>query len=116
MVLHAKAQEKNVGVKKITGQLNSLLTIDTKQKSIDFSTQAVLAAFPGSLMPKPLPVRDNPAEIATTGQYSWANKLVSVKSFTLKSQLGSVEGHGNLSLGDKVIVNDAQTALRELSW
>ena len=116
MVLHAQSQQLNVGDRKITGRLDSHLTLDTKQKGIDFSAQAVLAGFPGSLMPKPLPAGDNPAEIAATGRYFWADQLVSVKSFTLKSQLGNAEGHGNLTVGDKVIVNDAQTALRELSW
>lgn len=116
ITLNARSSDLTLGGKKVTAQLESRLDLDTQQKELGFTAQGQLAGFPSVLSPRPLPLRDGPADFTATGRYASNNRALAIRSLELKSALGTADGDGQITLGEKVIVHHARTNLRGLSW
>lgn len=116
MTLQAQSNDLTLAGKKVMARLESRLDLDTKKKQLGFTAQGQLAGFPNVLSPRALPVRDGPADFTVTGRYASANRGLAVDSLKLKSRLGSADGDGQITLGEKIIVHGAHTKLRGLSW
>ncbi|MBM4297751.1 MAG: hypothetical protein FJ143_08430, partial [Deltaproteobacteria bacterium] len=112
----AQASELALGTKKVTGHLESRLDFDAKAKEIGFTAQGQLVGFPNVLSPRALPLRDGPAQFTASGRYASNDRSLAIQSLKLTSQLGSGEADGRLILHDKIIVQEARTTLRGLSW
>lgn len=116
IILKAQSSDLPIGGKKVTARWESRLDLDTQQKELGFTAQGQLAGFPNVLSPRALPVRDGPADFTVTGRYAADNQALAIDSLKLKSRLGSADGDGQITLGEKVIVHGAHTNLRGLSW
>ena len=112
----AESQDFNLAGRSVTARLNSRIDIDSAAKAFNFSGQGQLANFPQAVLPYLKAVRTGPADISATGRFESATKLLTVSALEVKSQFGSSQAHGRFTVGDKVIINEAQTALREISW
>jgi hypothetical protein len=96
-MVESKFDSFALGAYKLTGTLNTQVSIDADFTEASFSGATTIADFPHSLSPIALQLAKGNASAKFTGNYSIANKTVRVKEFSLQSHLGKGNGAGEIT-------------------
>ena len=113
-IIESKFNRLTLGDSKVTGTLESQLTIDPGFREAEFASKAILADFPNSLSAVPIPVSQGSATADFIGKISFLSKTVAVKNLQFRSSLGNGTGEGQMTFAAAPTVSAAKLSLRDI--
>jgi hypothetical protein len=114
LALESKFQQLPARGVRITGSLSGRAEIDTKFAAASFTGRADVADFPTSFTTaaRSLPAGTASADFA--GAFTFAGKILTLKSLQLSSQLGRGSGAGEFTFGTQPEISSAKLALADI--
>lgn len=104
------------GAKEITGHLTATAALNQNFTAGTFASEVDLDGFPNSISPVALQVTDRRAAAYAKGEFSVTDKLVTIKSLTLRSHLGHAEAAGKLAFVPEARIDEGRIVARNLDW
>lgn len=105
-----------LGQKELAGSLQAKVDLEKTFSAGSFTSQLGLDDFPNSVSPVALPTTNALALVNASGDFSVANKTVTIKALTLRSHLGNAQGAGRLAFTATASITDGQIVAGNLEW